>query len=346
MKARFGIKMLFLACGGVLSIMGVIVPAGCSKQGQAGQIESKKTIYTCPMHHQIRKEQPGECPICGMTLVPLEQIEGVSQDKKIKYWASPMNPAIHSDKPRKDEMGMDFVPVYEEEGTAGSLQAGSGAPKETQGLAPVHLSSYKEQLIGVKYAEVKKAPVTRLIRTSGRFAGGEGGFANLAAEFAEGQATHPPGRYVVADVYALDIPLVKTGQKAWVSPLSGSGPKVAGRVSQIYPYEGTQSRIVRVKINLSQDIPREIFANVEIEAVTEPRTVVPSSAVEDTGTRQYVFVATAPGVLTPQTVNVGFRGDDLWEITSGLKPGDKVVDGAVFMIDADSKIKAAFSEGQ
>ena len=29
------------------------------------------TIYTCPMHPQIRRTEPGHCPICGMTLEPL-----------------------------------------------------------------------------------------------------------------------------------------------------------------------------------------------------------------------------------------------------------------------------------
>lgn len=29
-----------------------------------------KTIYTCPMHPEIKKDKPGSCPICGMTLVP------------------------------------------------------------------------------------------------------------------------------------------------------------------------------------------------------------------------------------------------------------------------------------
>ena len=28
-------------------------------------------IYTCPMHPQIRQDDPGKCPICGMTLEPL-----------------------------------------------------------------------------------------------------------------------------------------------------------------------------------------------------------------------------------------------------------------------------------
>lgn len=29
------------------------------------------TVYTCPMHSQVRQDSPGSCPICGMTLEPL-----------------------------------------------------------------------------------------------------------------------------------------------------------------------------------------------------------------------------------------------------------------------------------
>jgi Heavy metal binding domain len=28
------------------------------------------TVYTCPMHAEIRQDEPGRCPICGMDLVP------------------------------------------------------------------------------------------------------------------------------------------------------------------------------------------------------------------------------------------------------------------------------------
>lgn len=37
----------------------------------AQQPGQKGTIYTCPMHPEIRQNQPGNCPICGMTLEPL-----------------------------------------------------------------------------------------------------------------------------------------------------------------------------------------------------------------------------------------------------------------------------------
>ena len=32
---------------------------------------SNDTIYTCPMHPQIRQVGPGACPICGMALEPV-----------------------------------------------------------------------------------------------------------------------------------------------------------------------------------------------------------------------------------------------------------------------------------
>ena len=336
-----------------LSAMGVLGITGCSKEKAAAQVEAKKTVYTCPMHHQIRKDQPGECPICGMTLVPLGDIEETPSaatpalksdkavEKKIKYWANPMNPAQHSPKPMKDDMGMDYVPVYEET-ASGEMKNPAGM----EGLAPIHLSPYKEQLIDVKYATAEKAPITRLIHTSGRFAGGEGDFAALASDFAAQRPLKASGRYVVAEVYALDIPFVKAGQKAFVSSLSGSGDRIAGRVASVYPYDGTQSRVTRVRINLAQAAPPDIFANVDIEASTEPRLSIPPSAVMNTGTQKYVFVATAPGTFNPQAITLGFQGDDLDEVTSGLKAGEKVVQGANFLIDADSKIKAAFSESK
>jgi membrane fusion protein, copper/silver efflux system len=35
--------------------------------------EKKSEIWTCSMHPQIRKDGPGQCPICGMDLIPLSQ---------------------------------------------------------------------------------------------------------------------------------------------------------------------------------------------------------------------------------------------------------------------------------
>lgn len=72
--------------------------------------------YQCPMHPQIIRDQPGSCPICGMDLVPMEVDAPTQTDKKILYYRHPHKPEITSDKPMKDEMGMDFVAVYEASG--------------------------------------------------------------------------------------------------------------------------------------------------------------------------------------------------------------------------------------
>ena len=35
--------------------------------------ENSEQIWTCSMHPQIRKNEPGACPICGMDLIPLDE---------------------------------------------------------------------------------------------------------------------------------------------------------------------------------------------------------------------------------------------------------------------------------
>jgi rubrerythrin len=40
---------------------------------QAGHVHhGNATIYTCPMHPELRQEGPGQCPICGMDLISAE----------------------------------------------------------------------------------------------------------------------------------------------------------------------------------------------------------------------------------------------------------------------------------
>src|ERR1700691_5691523 len=53
---------------------------------------SAGTIYTCPMHPQIRQVGPGHCPICGMALEPLMPT-ATDDDREIRsvrrrFWIS------------------------------------------------------------------------------------------------------------------------------------------------------------------------------------------------------------------------------------------------------------------
>ncbi len=71
--------------------------------------------YRCPMHPDILRDAPGECPICGMTLVKVEPrrlpLRPAAATRTPLYYRNPMDPNRHSPVPAKDEMGMDYVPV-------------------------------------------------------------------------------------------------------------------------------------------------------------------------------------------------------------------------------------------
>ncbi len=73
---------LLLAVGGVVgsSLGGHSMPgdpavAGAHAGHQEAASEAPK-IWTCSMHPQIRRNEPGKCPLCGMDLVPVKKSAG------------------------------------------------------------------------------------------------------------------------------------------------------------------------------------------------------------------------------------------------------------------------------
>ncbi|MGA2185209.1 MAG: efflux RND transporter periplasmic adaptor subunit [Bryobacteraceae bacterium] len=81
--------------------------------------------------------------------------------RKILYWVDPMHPAYKSDKPGiAPDCGMKLVPVYEDQHKA-TEAAPAGA---------IHVSSDKQQLIGVQYGTASFTTKTETIRAVGRVA--------------------------------------------------------------------------------------------------------------------------------------------------------------------------------
>ena len=105
--------------------------------------------YVCPMHPQIIRGKPGNCPICGMDLIKKEAEE--KKEKKIIYWVAPMDANYRRDEPGKSPMGMDLVPVYDD---------------GEDGIS-VKISAAVENNMGVRTAKVKKDKLWRRIDTVG-----------------------------------------------------------------------------------------------------------------------------------------------------------------------------------
>ena len=51
-------------------VLGAVIPAltGC-KTSELAANGSQTVKYTCPMHPEVVRDTPGNCPICGLTLV-------------------------------------------------------------------------------------------------------------------------------------------------------------------------------------------------------------------------------------------------------------------------------------
>ncbi len=73
-------------------------------------------------------------------------------EKKILFYRHPMDPAITSDKPAKDDMGMDYIPVYE----------GEEPDAVTVSISPQVVNN-----MGVRMARAERVPLAPVIHTVG-----------------------------------------------------------------------------------------------------------------------------------------------------------------------------------
>ena len=131
-------------------------PSGKNAQTDSGE-ENGKTVYVSPMHPWIVSDEPGQCPICGMDLVPQKASDGsqdtsATKERQIAYWRAPMNPQEIYNKPGKSAMGMDLVPVYEDEIVGG---------------VNISIDPVTQQNMGLRTAAVVEGQLNTTIRTYG-----------------------------------------------------------------------------------------------------------------------------------------------------------------------------------
>src|SRR5512143_396114 len=151
--SRFGI-----AAGAVLLVAAGFW-AGTWRAERLAPAQEDRALYHCPMHPQVVSDKPGVCPICSMKLVKREAAG--PDGRRILYYRNPMDPSIRSETPAKDSMGMDFIPVYEED---------MSTAKAVDGRVAVALSPERRSLLGIRSESVLRAPFSRDIRTVGRVA--------------------------------------------------------------------------------------------------------------------------------------------------------------------------------
>jgi Cu(I)/Ag(I) efflux system membrane fusion protein len=449
----------------VLGLVALLTVVACSKSGASG------VRYHCPMHPTYITDKPGDCPICGMRLVPIEQGKAAAPGNVAgqttapaaigtegTVWTCPMHPEVRSDKPgRCPKCGMPLEPQAPASDDA-------GAATVPEGMAAIDVDPEGLQLAGVRTSVARRATIERTIRAAGIVRADETRvrhvhtkvsgwveklFVNFtgesvrkgqpvltlysqellatqqeylrAREAAKGleQSTYAAARqgadevqaaarrrlelfdvpstliaqldrtgtpqrtvtllapasgiitgkqtfegqqvdpgmdlftvsdlsrvWIEADVFENEANAVHVGDQAKISLPYDMGAPMTGRVKYIYPYLDPNTRTLKIRFEFANPglkLKLDAYLNVEIPVQSDEGVVIPDSAIMDTGLRRIVFVNTRPGHFEPRLVKIGIRSEGQAQILAGVKEGEAVAIKANFLLDSESRLRAAIA---
>jgi|YNPMSStandDraft_1061717.scaffolds.fasta_scaffold00328_9 RND family efflux transporter MFP subunit len=150
--------------------------------------------------------------------------------------------------------------------------------------------------------------------------------------------------WILAEVFESDAPRIREGQPARVRLTHGEGRPLKAQVSYVQPGLDPVTRTLKVRLeapNPDLSLKPEMFVEVELDVALGRRLTAPVEAVLDSGVRKTVFVDRGNGYLEPREVETGEQVGDRIVIRKGLRPGERVVTSANFLIDSESQLKAA-----
>lgn len=352
-----------------------LVVSSCkSKEGHEGHASAekqKKQMFHCPMHPTYTSDKPGDCPICGMKLIPIAE-----EDHQ-----SAVQP---SDAGQAGGEGMET-----------STDASSDR-------ATITMSQERQQLIGVRTAPAAKRNLEILVRASGRVAY-DPDLYNAIVEHVEAlkakekmkksplpevheranalirssrlrlrqmglsrsqidemsRKTESPTNlllsekgegewvWIYAQIYEYEAGLVKSGQMMEVTSSAIPGRTLRGRVIAVDTILNPETRTLRVRgevPNTEGLLRPEMYVDATIHVSLGHKLAVPKEAVLDSGPRKILFVEESPGRYSPRDIKIGKEAESYYEVLSGVREGEKIVVSANFLVDSESRLKSAISQ--
>ncbi len=392
---------------------GAVAPKAETPAPPPANKAAKKAKYHCPMHPTYVSARPGECPICGMNLVPIQetgemkgtgipghapvriapemqQLIGVKTAKverrrvnktiravglvgydetklatvTLRYsgWIEKLfvnytGQLVQKGEPLATIYSPDLVPAQNEYLIAldAAERAKQGGRSEdirgAEGLlaaARAKLALY--DLTGEQIAELGKSRTPQTYVTLHSPIKGYVTQRNVVKQsfMAMGQELYEISDlstvWVNADVYEYEIPQVQLDQEAVFELLYEPGMPYRGKVIFIFPFLDKETRSVRVRLefpNPDLKLKPQMYGNATIMVDLGDQLVVDDSAIMFTGTEQVAFVSLGDGYFEPRKVTIGPYVTGAHVVRDGLKAGESVVVGANFLVDSESRLKAA-----
>jgi Cu(I)/Ag(I) efflux system membrane fusion protein/cobalt-zinc-cadmium efflux system membrane fusion protein len=223
--------VVFIA-GALFSVQ--MMSASRPPKGQTGTAVDSTTrpkqLWTCGMHPQVIQDHPGICPICHMQLTPLKSdssdgsgTAATGERKILYYWDPMLGPSSIAHAPGKSAMGMDLVPVYDDEQSAGPT---------------VTIDPTIVQNMGVRTAEVSRGPLEKTVRTVGMLEVPESSQYDINLKvngwiktlYANQDGMHVHKDEPLFDLYSPDIQVAEEALIGAVKSLKSLDPKASAAV--------------------------------------------------------------------------------------------------------------------
>lgn len=330
----------------------VICPVCGTHVAEAATPPVKKILYwTDPMIPGYRSDKPGKSPM-GMEMVPVYEEAAGPISPEI---ASPAGYAPILVTPQKQQLiGVRTAVVTRKPLTKTIRTVGTIArdPELYQAQA-----EYLQALQGVERAAQSTSPAIveqaqRLVESAQIHLKHLGLSDELIREIATWKEadrsvlfTLPGDRvWVYAKVYEYELPLIRVGGDLLLDLAALPGHAFHGAVRAIDTIVDPTTRTTRIRAQVDDpqgQLKPEMYVNVTIAADLGEALAIPEEAVFHTGTRQIVFVAKGDGLFEPRDVTVGVKADGSYEVKAGVADGERVVTSGNFLIDSESRLKAA-----
>lgn len=324
------------------------------RRGRSTHAARQAMKYQCPMHPSYVSDRPGDCPICGMKLVAIEPAAATGEIRSEAFIAGQASTIISAQKRRLIGMKTEAVArrrlrltvrasgivaydpeLYNAIAEHHSAMVARDKVKDSpwpdvheRAEALVRAAALRLRQLGLSESQIDAYTGREIVPTNLLLAGSNG-FV-----------------WVYAQIYEYEISRVRPGLQAEITTPAYPGRVFRGTVKAVDANLSAETRSLRARIEVPNPeglLKLEMFVNAAIKADLGTRLALPEAALLDSGERKLAFVDLGEGRIEPREVRVGGVADGYYELLSGVREGERVVTTANFLIDSESRLKAALS---
>jgi len=154
--------------------------------------------------------------------------------------------------------------------------------------------------------------------------------------------------WFIAKIYQNDLSFINKNNFNTIY-VDGLNYPIKATLDYIYPEVDNNTKTIKVRFmidNKDMKLFPNMFGKVLVEHKIDNKLVLPVSAVLNKGSNFYVFKPISKTEIEPKKVTVKRISSNQYQVLSGLKKGDKVINNSLFLMDSDAITNSLYSSDE